>query len=214
MVISQSFDILALCETWLDDSHLDSELFLNDYICIRSERSNSSQHGGVLIAVKNNIEYNNIDLSSSTAFPNCCASILVQSNNPFVLCLIYNPPHDSIYRWAPEILQDLIHFIMSKAIPYPVMFLGDFNLSHTTWNDLSSTNDYESTLVDVIVAHGLSQLIDFPTTNSKILDLCLTNQPELVVSILVAHFDQSNLFPSDHKPICITVKSSPPPQNR
>jgi len=51
-----SYDVVAICETWLNDTVLSSEL-LSGYNIYRKDRSGKSG-GGVLIAVKHDIQSN------------------------------------------------------------------------------------------------------------------------------------------------------------
>ena len=60
-----SFNIIALTETWLNDSVSDSELFPDLYSIVRSDRNFSitgrSKCGGVLVAFSNSVKYPVID---------------------------------------------------------------------------------------------------------------------------------------------------------
>lgn len=62
-IVSNSYDIICICETWLDDSILSSEIFDSRYQVIRRDRNktfckeyNKSHGGGVLIAVLRTFE--------------------------------------------------------------------------------------------------------------------------------------------------------------
>ena len=52
---TSNYDIICLCETWLNKNNASSELMLNEYSIYRSERQTDKDrnlHGGVLMAVK------------------------------------------------------------------------------------------------------------------------------------------------------------------
>ena len=54
-IATSNYDIICLCETWLNENIASSELMLNEYIIYRSERQTAKDqnlHGGVLMAVK------------------------------------------------------------------------------------------------------------------------------------------------------------------
>lgn len=57
---SCNYDVIALSETWLNESHLDSEFFSNDFVVFRCDRNYSSMDmtrgGGVLLAIRSNIK--------------------------------------------------------------------------------------------------------------------------------------------------------------
>ena len=55
-VINSDYNVICLCETWLNDNIPSSELFLNDYYIYRQDRQmdqDKNTHGGALIAIKN-----------------------------------------------------------------------------------------------------------------------------------------------------------------
>ena len=57
-IINSDYNVLCLCETWLNDNIHDSELFFIDYKNYRSDRATigvRNAHGGTLIAVKNTL---------------------------------------------------------------------------------------------------------------------------------------------------------------
>ena len=68
IVNTMQLDFFMVTETWLFDSFADSELFFPNYSLYRSERKafeNVSKHGGVLIAVRNDITSEEIYLAKS-----------------------------------------------------------------------------------------------------------------------------------------------------
>ena len=89
-------DIIILTETWLNHCISDSELNLNDFIVYRSDRSpdnngNTVRGGGVLIAVKKNLE--SAVLASSRNYTNCYIEELyieiTTTNKPLIIGAIY-----------------------------------------------------------------------------------------------------------------------------
>lgn len=58
-VISNDYDLIVLCETWLNDNIFNNELFGEQYIVYRGDRDLNSttkkDGGGCIIAVKSNI---------------------------------------------------------------------------------------------------------------------------------------------------------------
>lgn len=55
-LIANSYDVISLCETWLNDDFYDYEFFDNRYVAYmvnrNCERTGMSRGGGCLIAVK------------------------------------------------------------------------------------------------------------------------------------------------------------------
>ena len=67
----------------------------------------------------------------------------------------------------------------------------------------SSPSSYEMEFAETFLEFNLIQLVNFKTTSSNILDLCLSSQPEQITSINEVF--QNTPFPSDHKPISIKL---------
>ena len=55
---SHTPDIIALCETWIDDTISDFEIFIPEYFVIRRDRNRHG--GGVLLYIKENIPITNV----------------------------------------------------------------------------------------------------------------------------------------------------------
>ena len=99
-IATSNYDIICLCETWLNENIASSELMLNEYSIYRSERQTAKDqnlHGGVLIAVKQTL--------SSKLLPNkqpeCCLTCSIQINDKrIIVCCFYNPPSSSKYRYC------------------------------------------------------------------------------------------------------------------
>ena len=205
-ITANPFDILCLCETWFDSSFRDTELFHPKYNCLRSERD-ASQHGGVLTAVRSSISHEIIPLSLPTGC--CCVATTIQSNKPFVIVNAYNPPSGSNYRWQPSIFESILCQVKSSNSKLPVILTGDLNLSGINWEDNSTNSDYELKCIDFFMEHNLHQLNHSITTASKTLDLCLTDNPDLVISSLATDDAYLNNSPlSDHHPVSIKLNVS------
>jgi len=49
------YNVIVLVETWLNDTHLNSEIFGNSWQVFRNDRPGETRGGGVLIAVHNSL---------------------------------------------------------------------------------------------------------------------------------------------------------------
>ena len=83
-------DIIGLTETWLTDAILDNEILPINYSIYRADRD--TRGGGVLLAVKNTIPSQRIESPKDLEV----VSVLIGSNNPVKICVVYNPPNSSI----------------------------------------------------------------------------------------------------------------------
>ena len=161
----------------------------------------------MLTAVRSSISHEIIPLSLPTGC--CCVATTIQSNKPFVIVNAYNPPSSSNYRWQPSIFQSILCQVKSSNSKLPVILTGDLNLSGINWEDNSTNSDYELKCIDFFVEHNLHQLNHSITTASKTLDLCLTDNPDLVISSLATDDAYLNNLPlSDHHPVSIKLNVS------
>ena len=99
-IATSNYEIICLCETWLNENIASSELMLSEYSIYRSERQTAKYqnlHGGVLMAVK--------QIFSSKLLPNKqpegCLTCSIQKNDKrTIVCSFYNPPSSSKYRYC------------------------------------------------------------------------------------------------------------------
>ena len=195
------FDVLSLCETWLDNSVSGGELFLNDYNLVCNKHNVSKRHGGVLIALKNNIEYSTIEL----VLPEncCCVAIVIKTLEPFILINAYNLPKNSFFQWPHDTMRSILRNARNLIQNLTILAIGDFKLSEVDWNYFSSPSSYEMEFAETFLEFNLIQLVNFKTTSYKILDLCLSSKPERITSI--NEVCQNTPFSSNHKPISINL---------
>ena len=67
------------------------------------------------------------------------------------------------------------------------MLAGDFNMPHVSWISLEQTTGAnENSFVELLNDYSMVQLNDTPTRDNNVLDLVLTNIPELVKIMLLA----------------------------
>ena len=98
-IFLSQFNVICLCETWLDGDVSDSELQLKEYKLYRAERPSTkdcSTHGGSLIAVKSTLVSKQLDV----VLPECCVACSITLGNlEIVLCNLYISPDDSECRY-------------------------------------------------------------------------------------------------------------------
>ena len=138
-IILSQYNVICLCETWLDGGVSESELQLKEYKLYRADRPSTkdfSTHGGSLIAVKSTVVSKQLDI----VLPECCVACSITLDNlEIVLCILYNPPYDSNYRYE---ISDFEQIFDSLPKTTPLIVCGDMNLPTVDWNTLCSTDDY------------------------------------------------------------------------
>ena len=104
IVTECNFDIMGICETFLDDNVADNEICIEGYNTVKKNRNRHG--GGVILYIKEGIQYNEItnlagsDVESASAFKTLEYSTKTRvtavsdiykyrQNKPF-----FDPPHD------------------------------------------------------------------------------------------------------------------------
>lgn len=132
------YDIVVLTETWLLPSIYDSELFSDDFVVHRCDRSNLnslfSLGGGVLIAVRTLLSSARIILPNTEKLEIVAVKISLVSCNVYICC-VYIPPGSSedTYNLYSEALLTFLNCI-DRDNNDIVLILGDFNCSLIQWD--------------------------------------------------------------------------------
>ena len=138
-------DFFMVTETWLFDSFADNELFFPNYSLYRSERKafeNVSKHGGVLIAVRNDITSEEIYLAKSVLGATVACEIDSDGHKILLMCF-YNPPfcpaNTIDYRLPSQTVLDIFNEVFDISKRYnEVLICGDFNITDADWQDYAT----------------------------------------------------------------------------
>jgi hypothetical protein len=193
-LLSQEADIVAVTETFLDDSIGDPEVASSEWSVVRRDRPNR-RGGGVLLAARPGITLRRHPELETTSGEDLWCSFSLKHVKYYV-AVIYIPPHsrDNTYM-------DLFQTIESKmdSLSGAFVLLGDFNLSSASLNintyycyflnycDISDRNNVENSYggkLDVVLVQ----------------QDCLANVLEIAGDGLVPHAD------AYHPPLDILVK--------
>ncbi|GAA6215221.1 A disintegrin and metalloproteinase with thrombospondin motifs 17 isoform X1 [Lates japonicus] len=181
--------IIALTETWLDESVLDEEVGLDNFTIIRSDRTTNSgktRGGGVCLYI-NDRWCNNIKAHHKASTPDL--ELLTVSLRPYylprefpavVVSCVYIPP-DANYNKAAEMLAGEANSMLARYPGAPVFIMGDYNNCRL-----------DRTLP------SFQQYVDIPTRRENVLDLCYGN---------IANAFRARSYPplglADHNMICL-----------
>lgn len=202
--------VLMLTETWLyggERGFTDAEIQLTHLLPYRSERKTDdvSKHGGVLIAVDPALQHRSINLGPLEDI----TAIKLDSFPPILLVCAYNPPAESPYRWSLAKWKDVLSQCKNHAVDMHMIITGDLNMLHTDWNSMSSTDPYESAVLDMLDRDNLMQISSLDSCASGVLDIVLCNA-DFVLNVDYDHvlFKNYNIHgrpASNHKPIQVTI---------
>ena len=171
-------DIIFGCETWLNPSISQGEIFPPGYNLYRKDRKDS--YGGVLMGIHDSLISHQVEVEPDVEF---VAAKIISGKQNFVVGAAYRPPS------SKQLYMDSINLVIeSLCISNPgaaVWIGGDFNLPDIDWpTDQIIGHQYPLRLNDsflqVLARTGLEQIVHFPTRLDNTLDLVLTNRPSLV----------------------------------
>ena len=189
---------IAVTETWLKNYITDAQIAIENYHIVRADRI-KRRRGGTLLYI-----HDNIATTGEESFDNdvCEVAICTVESQKTIVCSIYRPPdaEEEEFKAAINFIQGYIDK-RTVAGHYYLHLMGDFTLPEITWNvnDNTPLLNIESskcgqTLLAFMDKNFLSQYITSPTRVRNVLDLFLTNDPNLVL-----HTKVSDTHLSDHR---------------
>lgn len=144
------FDILALSETWLNDSVDTKSLMIADFNFVRVDRNTGARGGGVSLYIHNRFRFELLDIPNNSNIEQLF--IKIQYNGiSFVTAVVYKPPH-----MPYKLFIDALETSLTHALSYceDVICLGDVNVNFLDAN-LPSVKYFGSMLSSI----GIKQLI-------------------------------------------------------
>jgi hypothetical protein len=162
--------IIAVCETWLNESVTDG-MITNGLPFVVHRLDRNSTGGGVLLLVPSYIHSFRSHLELSTRISSLVVD-LISGGVSIRVIVIYRPPNSNANH-----CRQLVDFIDDAigSCPSNVVVVGDFNLSQSC----QRKRHYD----DLFLQHSLVQLVSKPTHGDQILDLVLCDNPMLVNNV-------------------------------
>ena len=200
--------IICGVESKLSSSRSNAEIFPENYIVYRKDREDlkpvyglgqneveAKEHGGVFIAVRNNVM-----CSRRPEFDSNCEIAWAQLQIPWGkdIYLAAHYRHHPITSGLAEYQLDEFHSSLNKItknrdFPPNIVIAGDSNLPDVEWSDpgysIKTPAQWPKALnekaLDIIKEHGLQQMVMHPTRGDNILDTVFTNNQDLIESVQV-----------------------------
>ena len=200
-ICSHRVDIMAITETFLDSSIADAEFCPASYLLFRRDRSRHG--GGVLIFVRDNLQVSPRDDLSSLCDELLCLEVHTITG-PVIFGVFYRPPTQCVNN-----LVALNNLLLSVS-QYPIVLCGDFNLPSIDWSITfpATSSSVANFMCDLVRDNYLHQMVVSPTRHQSLLDLVLTNQPDMVAGVKVV----DNLPLTDHDAVQFTLNVITSPQ--
>ena len=185
------FDIVGVCETWLNDSITNEMIDFPGFEIVRQDRCSNKRGGGLLLYVKNKyVEYcvKNENLSTmSSDLEQLWVTFQTPNARKLNVALIYRPPGSNLENSINELRHSVED--MTTNNNYENIIMGDFNINYK----LRHTHPFKL-IKELERDFGLRQLIGQDTRitarSSTLIDLILT--------------DCENVFDSGVLNICIS----------
>ena len=215
-ILTQSYDIIILTETWLHVDISDNEYIDNRYRVFRADRDRAASGrcdgGGVLIAVQRSLGFvvECAHASPTLPLPPVIDQVIVllkHAKRHLCIGAVYIPPkqtHD-VYLSYLSMLQYKLLEEDSNITDFFVA--GDFNLPGMDWlNGESSVNDLNQSHIYIknfMAVLNCVQLNNLKNENNRVLDLLFTNRSDCALSIVT---DVLLPIDSHHPPFSVSVQ--------
>ncbi|PKU28413.1 mitochondrial fission process protein 1 [Limosa lapponica baueri] len=179
-VLLQSYDIVAISETWWDESY-DWSVAIEGYKLFRRDRQ-GRRGRSVALYVKEWIESEEMSLKNSQEeVESLWVGIRDRGNKGnLVVGVFYRPPDQGVPTDEAFLLQ-LQKASRSKAL----VLLGDFNHPDICWKSNTVSCRQSRRFLECLDDNFLRQEIDSPTRGDVTLDLIVTNASELIRDVKI-----------------------------
>ena len=188
-------DVIAITETWLDNTVNNTEFTPDGYTAFRKDRDinhynpgtyTQNERGGVLLLVKNLLNpviYTEADVDAEIVW----VTLNPHPNLSWLVGVCYRPETDE------QFMLNKICNSINKINNDNCVLLGDFNFRRINWSSVTGSSILETQFLDTISDNLLDQMVLSPTREMNILDLVLVNDPSQVADLqTLEHFGQSD----------------------
>ncbi|KAK4828050.1 hypothetical protein QYF61_023088 [Mycteria americana] len=189
-VHQENYDMVAITETWWDDSHNWSAA-MDGYKLFRRDRQ-GRRGGGVALYVRECLD--SLELNDGDKRVECLWVRITKKANKadIVMGVCYRPPNQD------EETNKLFYKQLGEASRLLALVLvGDFNLPDVSWKYNAAERKQSRRFLECVADNFLTQLVCEPTREGAPLDLLFTNREGLVSHVMVG----GRLGQSDHEMI-------------
>ena len=169
---SNQVDVMALTETWLDDTVTDIEVCPCDHNLSVVRRDRNRRGGGVAILLSNHIRFCVHQDLSEGHIESLWIELFPNTKRAVLLCCVYRSPSD--YHFYDYLIMECEKALLRSC--QKLIIIGDLN------SDMSQiSSQIAKSLLSFMNQFHLCELVQSPThitaTTSSQLDLILTNIP-------------------------------------
>jgi len=173
-------DIVGISETWTTEEISDAELGIAGYDLYRKDRG--SHGGGVLMYVRSSLQ--SIDFYPVSTFQEQVWCRIPGTNGKELLVgVCYRSPSESVYGSKNHHdLRNLISEVKAKQL----LLMGDFNYPGIDWSAMllnQSATENCRLFLECLEDNFLIQHVRVPTRLDAVLDLVITNEPDMISEV-------------------------------
>ncbi|PKU41434.1 adaptin ear-binding coat-associated protein 1 [Limosa lapponica baueri] len=177
-VLLERYDIVAITETWWDESH-NWSVAIKGYKLFRRDRR-GRRGGGVALYVKEWIESEEMSLKPSLMSDERVESLWVrikgQANmRDTVVGIYYRPPDQD-----GEVDEIFYNQLRVASQSQALVLVRDFNYPDICWKGYTARNIQSKRFFQCIDDNFLTQLVEEPTRREALMDVVLANKEGLV----------------------------------
>ena len=179
--------IIGITESWANNDITDAELGLEGYVMFRKDRM-GRRGGGVLLYIKETIPAYEVQLQEEAYCNKAIWCKLVTGHTTVTIGVVYRCPNITKQN------NEKIHNAISEVSKGDCIIMGDFNHGNIKWDTMQSTGVEDQKLLCLVQDNFLTQHVLEPTRATRVLDIVLSSQKELVDNVNI----KEPLGSSDH----------------
>ena len=184
--------ILGITETWLNNSHSDSEIAIHGYNLERRDRT-ECHGGGVAVYVHESVTYARCPDLESDAVEALVICVSFPHAKSMFIAMVYRPPSAPVAGYG--VLDDFMDRLCAQECE--LVLMGDINI-----DILNGMHTAPSAWQDIIDGHQLTQIVRDPTRVTEdtqtLIDHIYVSHPGNVKACKV-----STIALRDHYPVCL-----------
>ncbi len=171
-IATEEPDVIAITETWVNSSHLMSELSIVGYGSFHKNRE-YKRGGGVICYVKSTLSALKTDKQDAENYDSVYLEISTKSNK-IMITTVYRPPKAQAADDA-ALYEEIKSVIQNKQ----AVIIGDFNCPCINWPSMNGDQE-GNRLIEMAEDAFLTQIVTQPMRENNILDLVFASDPDLI----------------------------------
>ena len=186
--IIPDFDIAVCVESWLNDKI--KSFNFPGFKTFRKDRSHGTG-GGILLVIRNNIAYTEIDNLRCSETSVELAGIRITNFHPNInLIICYRPPDETFSQSSWDEIISVTNEMENTIL------LGDFNSHHTSWNCTTNDTNGDRLLESIhrsdLILHNTDTITHITAHNGKTSNIDLVfSTPDLADTLHVKAIDDT-----------------------